>query len=88
MSEANVDAAFDYVTHALSREDQFALAQKILGVNPSGDRKDELIELDVPMDAETMRRQREALDRVRGMCEGPEDLAVRHDEYLYGQGKP
>lgn len=88
MSEANVDAAFDYVTHALSREDEFALAQKILGVNPSGEHKVELTELETPTDAETMRRQREALDRVRGMCDGPEDLAVRHDECLYGQGKP
>lgn len=88
MSDANVDAAFDYVTHALSREEQFALAQKILSANLSAERKDDLIELDIPTDEETMRRQHEALDRVRGICEGPENLAIRHDEYLYGQGKP
>jgi hypothetical protein len=88
MSAANIDAAFEFVTHTLSREEQHVLVQRILKLNGAAKGADELIELDIPNDAETMRRQREALDRVRGIFEGPEDLALRHDEYLYGQGKP
>lgn len=33
--------------------------------------------------SEVKKRRKDALDEVIGICEGPEDLAEKHDSYAY-----
>jgi hypothetical protein len=82
MSDAAIDAIFREAVDTLTVEEQYELAQRIVDHYVEHTK----VERASLSDEEIIRRQKKAIEETHGMFDGPPDLSVKHDEYLYDKG--
>jgi hypothetical protein len=82
MTEAAIEAVFKQAIDTLAIDEQYELAQRVLDHYVEKTK----VERASLTDEEIIRRQKQAIAKTRGMFDGPPDLSVKHDEYLYDKG--